>query len=93
MAKLSYGPFSEEAREAVMVASDVALSESAPSVLPEHLGAAVGGAVRSARPAEELGRIPFDSSTRAALERAHDAAVSAGETVELKHLRAALAKG
>ncbi len=90
MAAFSYGPFSEEAREAVVIASDVALSEGSESVLPEHLEAALGGAGRSDRPAEELGRMPFDPSTRGVLERAHDAAVSAGETVELQHLRDAL---
>ena len=90
MAPFSYGPFSEEAREAVVTAADVAIGQSSASVLPEHLKAATEGAVRSERPVEETGRIPFDPSTMSVLEQAHDAAVSADETVELHHLRDAL---
>ena len=90
MATFSYGAFSEAAREAVVTAADVALGEGSSAVLPEHLAAGVGGAVRSGRPVAETARIPFDTSTRVVLERAHDAAVSAGENVELEPLRDAL---
>ncbi len=92
MAKFSYGPFSGVAREAVVMAADIALDEGSGSVMPEHLQGAVGGAVGGERPVKETGRVPFDVSTMAVLERAHDVAVVAGETVELRHLRDALDK-
>lgn len=89
MAKFTYGNFSEEARQAVVTAADVALVASSEKVLPEHLETAVGGATRSGRP-QPRGGVPFDRSTMEILEQAHDAAVSAGEVVELDHLRNAL---
>ena len=90
MASFSYAQLSEAAREVVVTAADVALGEGSGCVLPQHLEAAVSGAPRTEDPTDEAGRIPFDMSTKAILERAHDAAVSAGETVELQHLREAL---
>jgi hypothetical protein len=89
MAKFTYGNFSEEAREAVVTAENVALVASAEKVLPEHLGAAISGATRSERPGP-VGGVPFDPSTREVLEQAHDAAVAVGETVECHYIQAAL---
>ena len=89
----TYSNFSDEAREAVMTAADVALSSGASRVLPEHLEAAIGGAQRSGHPAREIARIPFDTLTVDALSRAHELALAAGEAVDARHLRAALAGG
>jgi hypothetical protein len=89
MPKFTYGNFSEEAREAVLTAENVALVASSEKVLPEHLEAAINGAMRSERPGP-VGGVPFDLTTREILEQAHDAAVSAGEDVELHHLGNAL---
>jgi hypothetical protein len=90
MAQFSYANFSNEAREAVMTAADVALSEGSSTVRIEHLAAAIDGASRGSRPEEELGRIPFDLTAVAALNRAHDEAIAAHEVVELRHIRSAL---
>ena len=90
MTQFSYANFSKEAREAVMTAADVALVKGSSTVLLEHLSAAVDGAERGSRPEQELGEIPFDLVAVAALNSAHDAAVSADEVVELRHLRSAL---
>jgi len=59
-------------------------------VLGEHFEAAINGATRSERGAQELGRIPFYRSVTDVLHRAHDTATSTGEYVELHHLREAL---
>lgn len=88
--QFSYGNFSDKAREAVVTAADVALSEGSSTVRAEHLAAAIDGAERGARDEAELGRIPFDLITVDALNRAHDQAVSAGRMVELGDLRKAL---
>jgi hypothetical protein len=72
------------------MAADLALSRGADTVLTEHLEAAIKGPTRSGRPTQELGRIPFAETSAAALHRAHDAAVSADETVGLHHLRDAI---
>lgn len=90
MSAFTYANFSDDARDAVMTAADVALASGVGRVLPEHLQAAVDGAQRSGRPARELGRIPFDSTVIDVLSQAHDAAVAAGEAVDIGYLRAAL---
>lgn len=90
MPAFTYANFSDEAREAVMTSADVALSGGSTRVLCEHLQAAIDGARRSGRPARELGRIPFDTTTVDALSRAHESAYEAGEAVELRHIREAL---
>ncbi len=92
MATFTYGAFSDEARDAVLTAADIALSAGSDTVMPEHLVAAVKGATRSARPARDLGRVPFHDATVNALHRAHDAAVEAAKAVDLGHLVDALSE-
>jgi hypothetical protein len=87
MPQFSYANFSEEAREAVLVAADRALGAGSKVVRPEHMKEAVEGATRSSRTEKELGEIPFDLILVHALNDAHDEAVAAGRRVELRDLK------
>ena len=90
MTQFSYANFSPEAREMVVAAANVALDQGSSTVLVEHLKAALDGAKGGSRPDSEVGQIPFNLTTVAALNSAHDKAVAAGRLVEPRHLRKAI---
>lgn len=87
MPQFSYANFSDEAREAVLVAADRALAAGSKVVRVEHMKEAIKGATRSSRSEQELGQIPFDLILVHALNDAHDEAVAKGKLVELRDLR------
>lgn len=88
----TYRHFTEAAIGVVRRAAELAVAAGDSKVVRAHLEAALDGAVpKEAVSADAAARVPFDRKTTDALRAAFDAARSADESVEVRHLRGALA--